>query len=774
MKEFVGPSNAKIYIVGDGFYELEGGGGRLLSRLLMEAGMIREECRIGHLIEEEITYTKQGGRNFKPFFLDAKCTIARDELCEGKRRVEEDIEKCNPNLVVLLGNIALGQIGGESGIKHWRGSILFSKRIGRKIIPTFHPKEILKAWNNIPLVMFDMRRIREESKSPEYSIEKREIVVQHNFEQLSSTFEMLRKCKRISFDVETDREKGHITSLSISHSPYDSVVIPFTKGSGTPYWSLEEEVQVWKLVKDVMEDERIEKIAQNAQFDIIMFHINPYHIQVKNLVMDTMCGHHTIYPEIAASAKEESGKHRISGGKSLGLLCSIYTRQPYYKHWGQSGDDDTFWKYNGMDSCITYECAEVIEKEMDEFNVRGFYQKYVNPLIPILLQMQLRGILLNQKMREEAKRKYEDETIMLEGKLNKAIGRVMNISSPTQLKELLYNELGLPPQYKRGTTTLTTNEEALQKLAKKYNSPIFDLILAIRGNRKLISTYLSDGGGEDGRMRCAYVIGGTETGRLSSRESVFGTGTNLQNIPPGICRRIFVADPNCLFINVDLKQAEAMVMSYLAEEDKLINLFKEGGDLHKLNASWIFSTPVEKVTDDQRNRAKRGVHALDYGMGPTLFATLFGCTLGEAKKLTERYFSEFPHIKIWHSQIQYQLGKCRTMTTVLGRKRTFFGMWGDALFREAYAYNPQATVADVLNYALIRFVSICKSEGKEYEPLLQNHDAFLCQCPVEKRDDCVRIIKEAFDIPLHIKGRVLTIPIDIKWGYNWDEMEKIK
>jgi DNA polymerase-1 len=237
---------------------------------------------------------------------------------------------------------------------------------------------------------------------------------------------------------------------------------------------------------------------------------------------------------------------------------------------------------------------------------------------------------------------------------------------------------------------------------------------------------------------------------------------------------MFVSDEGKVFINVDLKQAEAMVMAYLAEETKLIELFNKGGDLHRLNASWIFNIPESEVTFEQRDRAKRGVHALDYGMGPLLFAHLFGCPLVEARRLSQKYFDNFPRIKSWHLQIQSALGKSRTITTPMGRKRTFFGLWGEQLFREAYAYVPQSTVADVLNLALIRFVELCTALRKDYEPMLQNHDAFLVQCDKDSIYDCITLIKQAFNIPIYIKGRTLTIPIDIKVGKNWDEMEKVK
>lgn len=780
MVEFNGPKTAKIYIVGEAPGQTEevegrpfvGGAGRLLNRLLMEAGLVRSECRIGNVMR-----TRPPNNDFSYFYVDRQRHVQKQELVDGIAYLKEDIRKCNPNVVVALGNEALKALTGESVITNWRGSILFNKQIGCKVIPTIHPAALLRSWNNIPLVMFDFKRIREESVSPEYSLRNREFTIRPSFEVVMRELERYGEEKpKLSFDVETD-EDGHITALALAPNPWHALSIPFTNSSGAPYWRVEEEIAIWQAIKVVMEDEGIEKIAQNAQFDIIMFLINPYHVQVKGLVFDTMCGHHTVYPEMAASETQATGKHRIGGGKSLGLLCSIYTRQPYYKHWGKSGTDEIFWRYNCMDACVTYECAEVIEREMKEFGVRDFYYKVVHPLIPILMEMQMRGVLIDQSVRLTALAEYEVETKELEGKLEAALGRVINVMSPKQLKELLYDELNLPPQYKKGTTSLTTNEEALETLSNKFNSPIFDIILEIRGNRKLIGTYLNDAGGRDGRMRCSYVIGGTETGRLSSRASVFRSGTNLQNIPKGVCRRMFVADEGKVFIEADLSQAEARVVAYLSEEDRLIELFKRGVDIHKHVASWIYNKPIEQVTtgnkESEREIAKHLIHASNYGIGPMTFSKVAGVGVGEAKRLLQRYFDTFPSIKAWHLRIQAQLGKSRTMTTPIGRKRTFFGLWGDQLFREAYSFVPQSTVADVLNLALIRFVSLSESHEEGYEPMLQVHDAFVVQCGTDKVGDCVSTIKEAFNVTLYIGGREMVIPVEMKTGKNWQEMEKI-
>jgi DNA polymerase-1 len=222
-----------------------------------------------------------------------------------------------------------------------------------------------------------------------------------------------------------------------------------------------------------------------------------------------------------------------------------------------------------------------------------------------------------------------------------------------------------------------------------------------------------------------------------------------------------------LWWKVDLSQAEARVVAYLAEEERLIELFEKGGDVHTKNASWIFNKSMEEVTKDERERAKRGVHALNYGMGPNLFAMLFGCSVSEGKRLSAKYFDTFPKIRSWHLGIQSQLGKSKIMVGPLGQKRIFFARWGEQLFRQAYAWGPQSTIAHLLNRALVRF----KEANPEVTVLLQVHDEFDWQAPANFDLEKVR---EAFDIPIQIKGKVCRIPIDIKCGSNWSELKKVE
>ena len=739
---YEGSLSSRIYIVGEApgrDEEIEGrpfvgGAGRILNSLLSQTGISRQQCRIANVMT-----VRPPNNDFKHFYIGS---LPKPELIEGRRRLVEDIKRSEANVVIALGNEALKALLGVNGITSWRGSVVWSNLCERKVVPTIHPAALMRTWEWLPLVLCDLRRAKEESRTRELRRTERELKLNLSFEGVMQEIARMKSSKRVAYDLET--HNGRITAVGLSDSPNRAICIPFTER-----WSLEEEAAIWLALKDLLEDERVEKVAHNAQFDNIILITNPPYIKVKGLVMDTMCAFHTVYPELP---------------KSLETVCSIYTDQPYYKHLIHT----EFRRYNALDAVITFECSQKIEQEMEEFGVKDFYYRLVHPLIPILMEMQLRGVRVDQRKRAELYHQLSERMEMMQKRLNEIVGREVNVMSPKQLKELLYRDLGLPPKYRRGTTVETTNEEALSELSKKHSSPLFSLILEVRGLRKLLGTYLNEKGGRDGRIRCSYVIGGTKTGRLASRESVLGGGTNLQNIPP-ICRQVFVADDEKVLIEADLSQAEARVVAYLSGEERLIRLFEKGGDIHRQNAAWIFSKPLEEVSKKERSLAKRLVHASNYGIGARAFAIHAGISQNEAKALLQRYFDTFPKIKEWQLRIQTELRKTRTLTTPFGRKRTFFGR-GEQLYREAYAYIPQSTVADYLNLALIRL----KERYPEAEVMLQVHDSIVIQCLESKVQEWIRRLLDAFSISLLVNGREMVIPVEFKVGKSWGDMKEVR
>jgi DNA polymerase I-like protein with 3'-5' exonuclease and polymerase domains len=223
--------------------------------------------------------------------------------------------------------------------------------------------------------------------------------------------------------------------------------------------------------------------------------------------------------------------------------------------------------------------------------------------------------------------------------------------------------------------------------------------------------------------------------------------------------------------NADLSQAEARIVAALAGETGLLDIFNSGGCIHRKNAANIFKKKEEDVTEKERELAKRITHASNYGMGPITFARTAGISTHEAKTLLNTYFARYPKIKLWHMKIASDLKRSRVLVTPFGRKRTFFNRYDESLLKEAYAYIPQSTVADLLNMGLRRLYA--KTKGTEVEILLQIHDAVLVQCPTNQVTQTATLLRDTLTIPITVDHLPITIPVDISVGENWGELKKL-
>ena len=342
---------------------------------------------------------------------------------------------------------------------------------------------------------------------------------------------------------------------------------------------------------------------------------------------------------------------------------------------------------------------------------------------------------------------------------------------------LFIKELGLKPKMKTkkrkdGTTyrAETADEQAMEDLFKA-NPHIKSLAKAmeVRRLRTLRETFLELKLTAEGRLTTNYGI--TETGRLSSKENLFGIGANLQNIPKRrgkFIRRLFIPDEGKVLIKADLSQAEARVVAWIARDINYKNMFKSGKDIHTLYASLIFKKPYEDITETLRDKAKILRHAKNYNMGPKTMGISLGITIKEAKYLIQEDDKLFPNIKeIFYKEVEGQLRKDRTLTTPFGRKRTFFDRWSDGMLREAYAYIPQSTVADYINRGLVE-LDHCLPDGVDL--LIQVHDEIVLQCYPEQVEEVSALARKVIERTIIIGGEELIIPLDIEVGSNWADV----
>ena len=479
--------------------------------------------------------------------------------------------------------------------------------------------------------------------------------------------------------------------------------------------------------------------------------------------------------------------------KGLGFITSLHTEIPYYKDEGKSVIKDQikgftkvggdwqmrFWRYNALDSIVL---MEAFPSQVSELKAQGNYKTYKRQaaLLPPLLFMTERGIRMDVKGLRAKSKEAEERIAQLEEAINKIVGHELNPRSPKQLKEYFYGTKGHAPYKHQGR--VTTNEKALKRLAGKGDK-VAQLVLEHRALAKLDGTYFSMKLDPDNRLRSSINPVGARTGRLSSSKTIFGTGANIQNQPP-IMKKFMLADEGFVAYNMDLSQAENRVVAYLGPDMSMIEAFETGLDIHSKTASLIFGLPVDEVIEMNRKGVKcklgggrfthrywgkRANHGLNYGLGYRSFAVHLEISQNEAKWIHDQYHKAYPGVAKYHRAIQEELRQGMVVTNLFGRKYRFTDRWGDTLFKEAYAFIPQSTVADIINERGLIFVYNHESMGP-VELLAQVHDSIAFQIPVElpwtEHAQLLKLIMDSLETPLSWKGREFIIPVDLSMHPN--------
>lgn len=473
--------------------------------------------------------------------------------------------------------------------------------------------------------------------------------------------------------------------------------------------------------------------------------------------------------------------------------------------------DTRFLEYNGLDACCTLEARNEFWHELAD----GFQPAYdmTLRLFEPLMFMQTRGLRVNLTALKETQSEILGSIEEKKIELNRVAGRTINALSPKDVQTYFYIEKGCAP-YTNKEGKITTDDGAMQRLAKPTaKRPGFKearLIQEIRGLNKLESSYLSVEVDADSRLRCSWNPRGTKFGRLSSSETVFGTGLNLQNLHPQF-KKFIQADEGYFFVEVDKRQAEWVIVAYLTGDANMLRVVEEGKDPHVYTGHMMFGVPEEIIKYDNkvvghesdpaailqlrendvelknyidrlprfmsgRQVGKHANHGLNYDEGYVTFALYWELEQSFAKYVVNRYHQVYPGIRMWYKNIQQQLSTDRTLYNCFGRKLRFLDQWGDDLFKAAYSAVPQSTNVDGLNKgmcAIYEDEEICASSAVNADLMAQVHDSVLLQFPIrvlEKGDLFYRVMQKVYDHvspEMQYHGRTFNLKTDMKVGLNW-------
>ncbi|MEM0461787.1 MAG: DNA polymerase [Candidatus Caldarchaeum sp.] len=742
-----------------------GASGHLLDSILRRTNLLRVSAFVGNVYQ------------YRPPNNDITAVENTPQFVECLDRLKKDLAIYQPHLIIALGNTALKALTGRDGINKWRGSVLPCLFGPYKVIATFHPAAILRDYKLLPIALFDFRRAVSELQTDGIEVPKRVFHLMPSFTQALSFLSEAQKAERVAIDFETLQDQGLPVCIGIAVSEAEAMCIPLLPR----FWSPEEHKAILDSLHDLFRSPT-KKVFHNSLFDCLVA-AHWLRILPDQVYMDTMIAHHACYPELP---------------KSLAFCASIYTKQPYYKEMHHADPDEKRWKdpygpslwaYNCTDACVTLEVSKKLEKELEETKATKGYQLDMRAL-DLSLYMTLKGIRLDKARALERYNEISSEIEACNRLLAEIFGREINVKSPKQLKELLYDELGLPPILKDGKPTVDAN--ALIKLAAMGNPHIKIILKTVQLRTKLAFFSLDSLNPRNDRIHASFRVAGTETGRWSGSESILG-GRSVMNIPED-CRDVYVPDPGKIFVGWDKAQAEARVVAYKAAvetgDESYLNLVKSGVKVHRWFGAYLCSRGVFKKSPEEVVSgtpeyfiAKVGVHAFSYGMGPRKFCDVVEKeTDGEvsipermAKNIKEALYEALPAIPKWQEAVRQHLQNFRYIENPFGRVRVFFERWGEALFGEAYAYEPQSTVAD----DTCRSILACFDQIEELEILQQNYDSMLAQCDEAKAPEVIEKMKPLVMQPIQIysfdKKRFidLIIPVVFKKGFNWKSMEEL-
>jgi len=428
-------------------------------------------------------------------------------------------------------------------------------------------------------------------------------------------------------------------------------------------------------------------------------------------------------------------------------------------------------RVSGAQAEMVLRLAQAFRESLEAHQLTQLLEEIEVPLIPVLVDMEATGILVDRELLGEMSRGFNKELAALELDIYKAAGGEFNINSTPQLRTVLFERLKLPVQ-KRTKTGASTDVEVLEQLAA-LGHEVPRLLIEYRELTKLKSTYVDALPGyisaDTGRVHTSFNQTGAATGRLSSSDP------NLQNIPVrtrrgGEIRRAFIAPPGHLLLIADYSQIELRLLAHLSGDPSFVAAFQRGGDIHRQTAAVIFGVPEEKVTGEMRARAKTINFATIYGQGALALSRQLGITLEEAKAFIKHYFERFAGVRVWLDKTVEEARHRGFVETLFGRRRYIPELrdrnFSIRSFGERTATNSplQGSAADLIKIAMIRIHAALKRERLGTRMLLQVHDELVFEVPESERAVAEALVKREME---GVARLAVPLVVSVGAGKNW-------
>ena len=606
---------------------------------------------------------------------------------------------------------------------------------------------------------------------PEYSSFESIKTVAHEYKLIDNEEDLIKICDFfrtndfLVLDTETTSTSpidAELVGLSFAVKEHEAYYVPIPANR-------EEALRIVNIFKYLYEDPNILKVGQNLKYDLEVLH--NYGVELKGQMWDTMIAHYLIQPEL---------RHNMDYMAEVYLhYKTIHIDEligPKGKNQRSMRDlsPTLVYEYACEDADITLQLKNKLEPELKKHECEDLFYQIEMPLMPVLAEMEMNGVCLDTESLTETSKQFTARMNEIEQRIYELAGQQFNIASPKQVGEILFDKLKIIEKAKKTKTgQYVTSEEVLQQLKNKHE--IVADILEHRGLKKLIGTYIDALpkliNPRTGHIHTSFNQTITATGRLSSSDP------NLQNIPirgedGKEIRKAFIPEPGCLFFSADYSQIELRVMAHLSKDANMIEVFREGKDLHAATAANIYKKPIDEVTRDERTKSKRANFGIIYGITVFGLAERLDIPRDEAKMLIDGYFETFPQVRDYMEKSKEVARQQGYVTTLFGRRRYLPDINSQNSvvrgFAERNAINApiQGTAADIIKVAMIHIFQRFKAEKIKSKMILQVHDELNFSVLPEEKEKVEHIVIEEMQNAFQM---AVPLVADSGFGSNWLE-----
>ncbi|MDE0197023.1 MAG: DNA polymerase I [Caldilineaceae bacterium] len=601
---------------------------------------------------------------------------------------------------------------------------------------------------------------------------------------LDELCEELKEAEILSFDVETsgrDPMAVDLVGLGIAWAKGKGCYIPVAHSDGEqlPWDNVREAVQPF------FADATLPKVAHNGKYDLVV--CRRHGLQVEGPIHDTMTIAWLLDPAsrsigLKSQAETELGwtmteiSELIGSGRKQISIAEV--------------NIDRVTGYCGADVDATIHLWKALAPRLREASdtLWKLYEEIELPLLPVLADMEMAGIRLNTDFLADLSRRLVTRLHEIDLLLKGIVGHDFNLRSTQQLSNVMFNELAFPAKGLKKTKSgfVSTAAGELDKLKASTaqlspeQSQFLDLLFEQRQLEKLRGTYVDSLGGlvnsSTGRVHTNYSQAGAATGRLSSN------GPNLQNIPIRTergreIRKAFEAEEGCLLLAADYSQVELRILAHIAEEERLIEAFRQEQDIHAVTASLLFDVPLDQVTYDQRGLGKTINFATIYGVSAFGLSSRTDMDPAEAQQFLDQYFATYPNVRQYIDDTIRKAVEEGFVETLLGRRRIFHELQGNLPFNQRQALERQAinapiqgTAADITKLAMSNLHKCLHDQDLKAKMLLQVHDELVLEVPHEELNVVAPLVRREMESAFELN---VPLRVDVEAGPNWYDMEEL-